>query len=264
MVKKITGTKEWAHHELNIQSGCSHNCKYCYAMSNAIRFKRKTRENWKEEEFGEIKSVGKRKGVTMFPTSHDITPNNLERCYEQILKLVEKGNKVLIVSKPHLECIKHICEMLKGYARGYEKQILFRFTIGSVHDDILKYWEPCAPSFQERKDSLHYAHGMGFETSVSCEPLLDFSPYDLIHRLEPYVTDAIWIGKMNQVRQRLSINVGIDEEMEERLGQYLVYHGDGYVKKWYESFKDNPKVKWKESLKSVLGLKMAKKKGMDI
>ncbi len=52
MKKQIFGTKEWAASNVNIQSGCPNDCRYCYAKSMAIRHKRKTRENWKVLEKG--------------------------------------------------------------------------------------------------------------------------------------------------------------------------------------------------------------------
>ena len=48
MTKKATGTREWATSNENICDGCSHDCRYCYAREMAVRFKRKTKENWSE------------------------------------------------------------------------------------------------------------------------------------------------------------------------------------------------------------------------
>ncbi len=40
--KPPTGTQEWAASNVNIQDGCEHDCRYCYAKTMAIRFKRAT------------------------------------------------------------------------------------------------------------------------------------------------------------------------------------------------------------------------------
>jgi DNA repair photolyase len=106
------------------------------------------------------------------------------------------------VSKPHLECIKKICYELVQY----KPQIQFRFTIGSANSEVLKFWEPNAPSFEERVDCLKYANNEGFSTSVSCEPMLDENIGDVVDIVSPYVTDTIWIGKANQLFSRLNIN----------------------------------------------------------
>jgi DNA repair photolyase len=41
-----TGTQEWAASNVNIQDGCEHDCRYCYAKTMAIRFKRATAKSW--------------------------------------------------------------------------------------------------------------------------------------------------------------------------------------------------------------------------
>lgn len=86
------------------------------------------------------------------------------------------GNKVLVVSKPHLECIRAICERFDLV----KDQILFRFTIGACDDQILSYWEPNAPRYDERKQCLFYAYQAGLRTSVSVEPMLDSANIDAL------------------------------------------------------------------------------------
>jgi len=249
MSKSKTGTREWAEKNINIQKGCEHDCAYCYARADALRFKRiESPDEWRLPliDYDKVrKSYPKFKGVVMFPTTHDITPQNLN-CYFQVLgNLLYSGNQVLIVSKPRRECIKTICE---GFTE-YKKQILFRFSIGALDDEILKAWEPGAPDFAERAYTLSLAHAEGFETSVSCEPLLDQTNVcELFYDLEPFITDSFWIGKMNRIRNRVH---GIPE------GQIAwVEEGqtDEAVREVYELLKDEPLIRWKDSYKKVLGL----------
>lgn len=49
-MKNVFGTKEWAVFNENLISGCEHHCHYCYAKEMAVRFKRKSPENWRKEE----------------------------------------------------------------------------------------------------------------------------------------------------------------------------------------------------------------------
>jgi len=199
--RKITlGTKEWADSNVNCYFGCSNNCIYCYAKKMAIRFKRKEESNWKEmvPNLKNIKkNYAKRKGRVMFPTSHDITDESLSGCLIVLKKLVSSGNEVLITSKPNFKCIKEICDKFAGY----KDLIQFRFTITSYNYELLDFWEPEAPSFQERLQSLKYAYQHGFKTSISIEPFLDKDPYILVELLIPYTTESIWIGKMNYIRK---------------------------------------------------------------
>jgi DNA repair photolyase len=262
--KPISGTAEWASKNVNIILGCKHRCRYCYARTNALRFKQiQSPEEWgdtynrvREDEVKRVRP--KYGGTVMFPTTHDIVPEFLDECKAVIRKLLEAGNQVLIVSKPHEECIKSICDDFGEY----KDQILFRFTIGAADGTILSYWEPGAPTFVERLRCLQYAHKLGFQTSVSCEPMLD-SPNveELFYTLKPYVTNSIWIGKLNKARKRILIETDEDERQVCRIEKGQT---DERIREIYEALKDEPLVKWKESFKTVLGLSLAEKPGLDI
>ena len=200
----------------------------------------------------------------MFPSSHDITPNNLSACLQVlgnllVLREVKKlkggkkligGNDVLVVSKPHLDCIKVICQQFGDY----RDQILFRFTIGANDDSVLSLWEPGAPTYAERMTSLQYAYENGFQTSVSVEPMLDSSNIDrLTAGLQPFVTDSIWIGKMNHLT-RLVKNA--DAQLLSAIHRIEAGQTDDIIRSIYERHKENPKIKWKSSIREVIGLSM--------
>jgi DNA repair photolyase len=253
----ISGTKEWADKNYNCFKGCEHDCLYCYARRMAKRGGRiKSDAEWTKQKICKDK-VAHRMGkiaeqAVMFPTTHDITPKTLAACTTVLQHLLNGGNRVLVVSKPHLDCIKTIC---KTFA-DHRDMILFRFTIGAYDDTVLKYWEPHAPAFKERLASLKHAFKRGFETSVSIEPMLDSkNVVKLFHMLEPWVTDAIWIGKMNGVPEK----AGKQWELAIRAGQT-----DAKIAEIYAALKKHPKVKWKDSIKNVVGLEMAQKAGLDV
>lgn len=258
----VFGTYEWAVKNVNIVSGCSHNCKYCYSREMAIRFKRKTPESWKEEQllssYSNIR-IGNIKGQVMFPSTHDITPENLELSIRTIKAILRNGNKILIVSKPHIPCIKSICDNFQKY----KEQILFRFTIGSSNDSVLKFWEPSAPLFNERLESLMYAYNNGFKTSVSCEPMLDNKISNVIDQVFPFVTDSIWLGKMNFLIRRLRINGYLDIDTIEKANKLLDWQSDTEIMKLYNTYKFNPKIKWKESIKKIAKIDIPETKGLD-
>ena len=261
--KNVFGTYEWAAKTVNVINGCSHNCKYCYAKAMAVRFKRKTIDNWQIEEVNLKQLKMKRRktdGHVMFPSTHDITPANIKYSIELLKNLVDAGNKVLIVTKPHFEVIKEICEKFQSN----KGNILFRFTIGSTDSETLKFWEPEAPDYNERKSCLEYAFNQGFSTSVSCEPILDVNTYKLVNALLPFITDAIWIGKPNRLLSRLKFNGENDELTIFRAKKLIALQSDEYIKSLYEMFKDCKKVKWKESIKKIVDIEIPTTKGLDI
>lgn len=260
--KQVFGTYEWAVENANFISGCKHNCKYCYSREMAIRFKRKTSDNWEKEEinYNQFNKPAKKvDGAIMFPSSHDITPEHLKYSLNFLKKILDKDNEVLIVSKPHIDVIEKICNNFKKY----KNKILFRFSIGSIDSDILKFWEPNAPDYAERKASLIYAFENGFKTSISCEPMLDNNTVELVTELQPYVTDSIWIGKINYLKRRLKMNGISDNETLKKAEELLESQSDAKIKDLYLSLSDNPKIKWKESIKKVMQLEITTVKGLD-
>ena len=143
----------------------------------------------------------------MFPTSHDITEESLDNCIITLEKLLKAGNEVLITTKPNYFCIFTLCNLLNEY----KNQIQFRFTITSIDSKTLDKWEPNAPGFLERMDSLAYAYGLGYKTSVSIEPFLDLNPIPLIKELSPYCTESIWLGKLNYMKSKFNTYYNIKD-----------------------------------------------------
>ena len=81
--KLVSGTKEWACHNVNCYNGCCHNCLYFYARWMAVRFGRMTAEQWANEKPRPMEIQKKRTlldGGIMFPTTHDINQSNVSDC----------------------------------------------------------------------------------------------------------------------------------------------------------------------------------------
>jgi DNA repair photolyase len=260
---RISGTKEWAVENVNVVRGCEHRCRYCFARRRARDLKRiHSFDEWgttyNQERPAEVKKGRKNYGGTvMFPTTHDITPQFLEPCVQVLHQLLDAGNRVLIVTKPHLDCTQRLCREFSTF----KSQILFRFTIGAMNDAVLSFWDTHAPSFTERFKCLKHAHQKGFETSVSVEPMLDPpNVVQLFHRLEPYVTHSIWLGKMNQIHNRVQPSDAAERQACDRLeGQ----QSDENIRGIFAQLKDEPLVRWKDSIKQVMGLVPAEQAGMD-
>ena len=249
--RKITsGTKEWADHNVNCIRGCFNNCRYCYAKTMAKRFGRCKDDTWQDMVVNNRaveKKYGKYKGRVMFPSSHDIIdkPEVKEACLIVIKKLLEAGNEVLITTKPKLSITKEIIEKF-SYFKG---MLQFRFTITSLDNQLLSFWEPNAPTYEERFDSLKYAYENGFKTSVSVEPFLDFTPQTLIHILSPHVTESIWLGPMNYIPQN-----GFSKEDEHKYTEIRKRYEIRHLKQIYEEIQDFPLVKFKDSMTNRLNM----------
>lgn len=246
------GTREWSEFSYNNTEGCSHDCKYCYARITAMEKGRiPNSAAWAEErvisEKVNMEHNRRLSAVTMFPTTHDITPNILADSLTTIGNILKQENHLLIVSKPHLECIRAICDQFGEY----REKILFRFTIGSMDEHVCRYFEPGAPTPLERLECLILAKRQGFHTSVSIEPMLEneIGTSEVIKKVYPFVTEDIWIGKMNSAQKRLVFPEPIKSEM---LDYFRHVNSDEAVKTLYLRHRNDPKIKWKDSIKEVV------------
>ena len=175
-------------------------------------------------------------------------------------ELLSVGNQVLIVSKPKPTCIKRLCEELTPY----KGSIVFRFSIGSADNRTLRFWEPNAPSLAERIASLRHAREEGFATSVSCEPMLDGDIGAVISAVRPYVSDSIWLGKINRLRQIILFNCPGDNTTLRRAESLMALQSDSNIQSLYKRFHRDPHIKWKDSIKRIVGLAPAHAIGIDV
>jgi len=248
--KITTGTREWADHNVNCIRGCFNNCRYCYAKMMAKRFKRSTDDGWKTMTIREDvlkRNFRRLPGRVMFPSTHDIVdiPPFKEACFVALGKLLKSKNVVLVTTKPRLTVIKEIADRFQKY----KSQIQFRFTITSIRNETLEFWEPNAPRFGERLSCLRFAFLRGFRTSVSIEPFLDYNPTELVEIVEPFITESVWVGRMNYISR---IHASKDEEpyYNEVRKNYETPH----LLEIFNRLKGHSNIRFKDSIKIQLGV----------
>lgn len=244
-----TNVQDWADKTINVYKGCSNDCRYCYAREEAVRFNRVKKENWTTETLNPaILKKGWRlsKKNLMFPSTHDITPGTYDGCEIVLKKLLKAGNTVLVVSKPRPDLIEKLCDALEAY----KKQILFRFTISAQNNDLLAFWEPNAPTYEDRKKALTIAHEKGFMTSVSIEPMLDPANVEaLIEDLRPHTTDSMWVGTMNMIRKRVKKE---SAQVEAEIVKIITGQTPERLRTIYMRYQDDPMIKWKGHVRKAL------------
>lgn len=258
----IRGTREWAVAEINCSRGCPHGCLYCYARYDQVTKKGLvTASQWNhcqelEEEVN--KNHPLYSGQVMFPAAHDIVPDNIESCVKVLKNLLDGGNNVLVVSKPHLNCVQRLCQEFYND----RDRILFRFTITARDPNILDIWEHGAPDYPERLMCLRSSFERGFATSVSVEPMLDREDVvAMVQELLPFVSQSVWIGKMNK------IDIRVTDDSDQVIGEVeRIQQGqsDEQIHRLYQELQGIEKIHWKESIKEVLGLSLPTQAGLDI
>lgn len=260
--RKVSGTREWAVAGVNCATGCPHDCRYCYARYDKVVKKAELKANqWPLIEIHPAEITRKFPlfpGTVMFPTEHDIHPQILDACLTVLANLLAAGNRVLVVSKPHLACVREICRVFVDR----KEQLLFRFTITARDDTILSLWEPGAPGYEERLAALRHAFEQGFVTSVSVEPMLEAEHvHILVNELMPYVNHSIWLGMMNKIEERVSCD---SVEIVKDLQRIQYFQSDEMIRDIYAQLAHNKLLRWKESIKKVVGIPQAQQPGLDI
>ena len=133
----------------------------------------------------------------------------------------------------------------------------------STSDEVLSFWEPNAPCYAERRYCLRWAHGHGFRTSISAEPMLDKSARELVQDLGKYVSDSFWFGLPNSLMSRLSLN-GAPDDVKKAGRVLLAEFSRRYVFELYLEYQGQAGIKWKESIKKLVGLEVPTQPGLDI
>lgn len=253
--KYLFGFSEWGngkYDKRNTVYGCSHKCKYCGVAARASSVHRRSSAQWSVEEVNGAAlsaEIQKKDELFIYPTSHDITPEHLDIHLQQIRKILDAGNRLLICSKMHYDCVVAICDANSDKVA----QLNLRCTIGSRDSSILRWWEPGAPDYGERKSAVEYAFNHGFDTSLSCEPMLDCNIEAVVEDMRPIVSESIWIGKMNNVRQNLTLN-GVTGPVAEAKASVLLawQNDDSNIMRLVKKYADDPLIRWKESIKRVI------------
>jgi DNA repair photolyase len=259
-MKPATGTREWADRTYNIQAGCEHDCAYCYAHAMAVRFGRcqrgdvppvcQDRREWAEPivDMRRVKRAWKpMPGWIMFPSTHDITAENWSSVVEVARNMLTAGNRILLVTKPDSKVVETVCH----YLRGWAPQVMWRFTIGSTDANVLALWEPCAPTLISRLAALRIAHGAGYQTSVSIEPMLDANPEAVVEAVDQHVTDTIWLGLPNRLASILALTRPGDAEWQARGRALMAIWTPHRLAHLRLNLCENPKVRWKDSLRAA-------------
>jgi DNA repair photolyase len=270
-----TGTKEWSEASLNVCVGCAHGCLYCYARANALRRGWIARgEDWTTERIRPENWIRRQRpcrrrveGTVMLPTTHDLTPATLDACLLALELAVGFGNRVLVVTKPHLPIAQEVIRRLGNFfLPEFRALIEFRVSLGSYRDPVLRFWEPHAPPAEERLACLAAFHAAGYRTSVSAEPLL--SPpdaADLVAMAAARGAEEIWIGALNQIRARTSwaLAVGTDADrtrLEREIADLEARQTPAAVRGVYDRLSRLPddvrrRIRWKDSYQRLLGMK---------
>ena len=251
---RTKGTRQWSDATVNCAKGCKNGCRYCYARKLALRRNQIEEaadwENMTVSKTAYTKSFPRKNRTIMFPSSHDIIDvgNVKQACVDTLTKLLDRGHQVIVVTKPRPAIITEMTETFKKYV----DQLEFRFTITSDDPDVLAFWEPGAPTFRERLESLRHAWKEGFNTSVSMEPFLT-DPLRVIPKIERYVAnkiegkESIWLGLMSGIPEN-----GPDPRENDYYDRLRKNYEPQQLERICKALRGHGKIRWKDSMINAL------------
>jgi hypothetical protein len=83
----------------------------------------------------------------------------------------------------------------------------------------------------------------------------------MVHELLPYISHSIWLGKMNRIERRVACE---SIEMQREVVRIEQGQSDARVFQLYQELRTIPQVRWKESIKEVVGLAQVAEPGLDV
>lgn len=197
--------REYGELALNIYTGCSHGCTYCYAPS-VLRKEKDIfhssivpRENILEETINYLKSTGIKGKEIFLCFTCDPFPNGVDCSitYDIIRAIKDSGNYVAILTKGVIDSEK-LFSLL-------DKNDRFGVTI-SCGENMAKISEPNASFVHERISYLVSAQEHGIKNFVSFEPVLEESfVYGMIKNAT--FIDEYRIGKLNYAKSTIDWKV---------------------------------------------------------
>lgn len=189
----------------NLYNGCSHGCKYCYVPTlPPWKFSKNARENFYSSpcsrsnilanlEADAKKLKGDKRRILFSFTSDAYQPKEKEfEVTRSALEIMAKYNlHPQILTKAGEWAIKRDTDILK------KSGCIWAATLTCDDSQKSQEWEPGAALPEDRIAALERAHGIGLETWVSLEPVIDpDAAIRLIHVTHKFV-DLYKVGKLN-------------------------------------------------------------------
>jgi len=197
--------REYSELAINLWTGCSHACKYCYCPA----ILRKTVDEWSKNPYARTRIIQQLERDLKKMTDDDkqkellfsfmTDPYQSDECAfmtRQALLLCEhyELKNVQVLTKAGFRAVKDF-DIIKRNGWKFASTIIFR------SESLREIWEPGATSIASRIEAVKIAHAVGIETWISIEPVVDAGEaLKVIEDTHKYV-DLFKVGKMNHNKE---------------------------------------------------------------
>jgi DNA repair photolyase len=198
--------REYAALALNLYSGCSHGCTYCFAPS--ATFKQREAFSHTTLRAGNILAKLEREAASM-PPSDPILMSFTTDPYQPLDETEQLTRKAIQIFHKHGH---HVHILTKGGSRALRDldlmtpQDVFGSTLTCLDESASALWEPGAASPENRIETLQKFHAAGVPCWASLEPVIDPNvTLEIIKRTHEFV-NLFKVGKLNYNSHAKSID----------------------------------------------------------
>ena len=194
--------KEYSDLAVNLYTGCSHGCRYCYCPA----ILRKKIDEWSANptprkdilrllEKDAQKMKGEPREILLSFMSDPYHSDHAAALTREALLILEKYElRVQILTKGGLRSMQDFDILARNHWK-YGATIIFS------DDEMRKEWEPHAAPIQERMEAVRTAHRQGIDTWVSIEPVVaPAQALEVMRQLKGSV-DLWKVGKLNHCKE---------------------------------------------------------------
>lgn len=195
--------KEYSELAVNLYSGCSHACRYCYCPAIV----RKKIDEWSafpkprtnilrllENDAKKLK--GDSREILLSFMSDPYHSDEAAALTREALLILEKYElRVQVLTKGGLRSVRDFDILARNHWK-YGATIIFS------NDELRKEWEPNAAPIDERIEAVREANRRDIFTWVSIEPVIDPSQALIVMYLLKGSVDLWKVGKLNHDKER--------------------------------------------------------------
>jgi len=202
--------REYSPLAVNLYSGCSHGCTYCYVPGCL----RRTREQFaKVSPRADVLKALEKDARGMRGDERPILLSFTSDPYQELersARLTKRALEIMLGYELRVRLLTKNPAMALELDAGLlrEGKVEFGTTILFADDAKRAIWEPYAPAIQSRMKALKAAHEMGLKTWISLEPVIEPHEALAVIREMSGTVDTWKVGRWNHDTRANAIDWG--------------------------------------------------------
>ena len=94
--------------------------------------------------------------------------------------------------------------------------------------------------------------------------MLDERVDKVVMAVKSHVTNTVWLGRVNMLSNAITMNCPRDKNAKQMAQGLWDLHTDKWIWDLYDKYKADSFIRWKDSIKKVVGLPRPQRKGLDV